>query len=400
MNALSYRVFARFRKNMQFVLIGFLVVVVLACQSTPSPKTAPSSAPDAIPGASENSGPGHVAINGGPPLQTATLRQDPPPDALKQLIWGGLGGGGREGRSCGSKSGKPMFAYYGEQDFLSGEIAHITALHAVEYYNDLDTSKLPTICVNSLDLVNAATATSPAGLRLRPSAELPTDKDLGSVYLPLEALGQPGLWHLVIDTSGQHFDLGVEVPLPKVPTHVQVGTQVLLAGFDSGERIVGVTLSGKGAIDLQVDSRGYGLIISPFPDYESTFAFVGENGHVSCDWCDPETSTILYDYYWHGGSGKTVEQATLSACTGILPSHLWVGQQARVAFTDGAPLRIHIAPSESAEVGDRIPEGTFVDIVAGPVCADGWVWWKIRTNDGFVGWAAEGDSQAGYWLEP
>jgi Tol biopolymer transport system component len=41
-----------------------------------------------------------------------------------------------------------------------------------------------------------------------------------------------------------------------------------------------------------------------------------------------------------------------------------------------------------------------MDILAGPTCQNGWVWWEIRSlTTGLTGWTAEGDGQ-NYWLLP
>lgn len=50
-------------------------------------------------------------------------------------------------------------------------------------------------------------------------------------------------------------------------------------------------------------------------------------------------------------------------------------------------------------IGDIEP-GKAMKILDGPKCADGWVWWKVRTLENeLVGWTAEGDQQ-NYWLIP
>jgi hypothetical protein len=36
---------------------------------------------------------------------------------------------------------------------------------------------------------------------------------------------------------------------------------------------------------------------------------------------------------------------------------------------------------------------TYVTVVDGPVCADEWSWWRIRTDDGMEGWVSEGGDE-------
>jgi hypothetical protein len=45
--------------------------------------------------------------------------------------------------------------------------------------------------------------------------------------------------------------------------------------------------------------------------------------------------------------------------------------------------------------------GAVVQVIGGPVCADGLVFWKVMNDSipGGAGWTAEGDG-TNYWLEP
>jgi len=57
-----------------------------------------------------------------------------------------------------------------------------------------------------------------------------------------------------------------------------------------------------------------------------------------------------------------------------------------VANTDGAGVNFRSAPSTSADVIERLPEGTEVTVVGESVTADGYVWWpvKYRNQTGYV----------------
>jgi uncharacterized protein YraI len=59
---------------------------------------------------------------------------------------------------------------------------------------------------------------------------------------------------------------------------------------------------------------------------------------------------------------------------------------------------MRIQPGTAFEVLGRIPAGETFQVTAGPVCADGFVWWQVEYND-LIGWTAEGDA-AVYWLAP
>lgn len=69
-----------------------------------------------------------------------------------------------------------------------------------------------------------------------------------------------------------------------------------------------------------------------------------------------------------------------------------------VAFTDGTPLNLRDAPSRSATVIERLPEGTnFTLLDSTPTCADGIHWYHIAVG-ALDGWVAEAVDDAGYFI--
>lgn len=48
---------------------------------------------------------------------------------------------------------------------------------------------------------------------------------------------------------------------------------------------------------------------------------------------------------------------------------------------------------------NKVPEGTLLNILDGPKCADDNHWWKIRTDNGLEGWMTETQDDV-YLLEP
>ena len=90
---------------------------------------------------------------------------------------------------------------------------------------------------------------------------------------------------------------------------------------------------------------------------------------------------------------------TWKPCSNTYSSRLKPGIQARVIEGQSANrLRSRPTRSGNNQIG-RIPAGERFDILDGPRCADGWVWWYVKTQDGLRGWTAEGD-QVERWLEP
>jgi hypothetical protein len=66
-------------------------------------------------------------------------------------------------------------------------------------------------------------------------------------------------------------------------------------------------------------------------------------------------------------------------------------QDQEVITTDD--LRVRTEPNLNAQIIKTQPKGTSGKILEGPVCADNYVWWKVKYQDGTTGWSAEN------WLE-
>lgn len=88
-------------------------------------------------------------------------------------------------------------------------------------------------------------------------------------------------------------------------------------------------------------------------------------------------------------------------CNGLVRSRLQTRQTARVMFNDGLGNQLRDNPGQDqsgSSVVGVIPEGTVVTLLQGPVCLDGFVWWRVRLPSEAEVWTAEGDT-AGYFLE-
>lgn len=87
-------------------------------------------------------------------------------------------------------------------------------------------------------------------------------------------------------------------------------------------------------------------------------------------------------------------------CPGTMVSRLKVGMNAEVTTSGMAPqLSLRAQPSVSAGKIHVIAAGRDLVILDGPICADNSYWWYIRSEQGFEGWAREGDSED-YWIDP
>lgn len=83
-------------------------------------------------------------------------------------------------------------------------------------------------------------------------------------------------------------------------------------------------------------------------------------------------------------------------CAGAPALRLSVGQQGRI--TPGLPNKLRAGPSITAASIGQIPGEAAFSVTGGPVCADGYTWWKVSYN-GQEGWTASGNSEE-YWVEP
>jgi hypothetical protein len=85
-------------------------------------------------------------------------------------------------------------------------------------------------------------------------------------------------------------------------------------------------------------------------------------------------------------------------CPDAATSRLKVGDLAYVTKDPPVPNRVRKEPNRQAEILGHINPGASMEILEGPTCADGWVWWKVKNAD-LNGWMAEGDQET-YWMVP
>jgi hypothetical protein len=205
----------------------------------------------------------------------------------------------------------------------------------------------------------------------------------GQVY----ALGAPG------DRSGPRAPLAI-YNMSGVPLTAPIGD-------GSVER---VEWSPDGtAVFLQVGGRQYiANINGSIQDITGQVA-----GTRAVNWVDGELPPATNLAPPANSSAPTIVPvgATAAPPSGPIPSGVienntfgyTPGQQLRV-YVDG--LNIRSAPTITAGVV-RAPllTGEYVAILAGPVTADGVVWWQVQTADGVVGWIA-GEINGGRTLGP
>lgn len=91
--------------------------------------------------------------------------------------------------------------------------------------------------------------------------------------------------------------------------------------------------------------------------------------------------------------------ATPTVVPSPTPAVLQVGARARVTNTQGRPLRGREAPSLEAPARVAFAEGEEVQLLEGPVDADGYTWWRIEGPSGNA-WSAQQSPEGIMWLTP
>jgi len=96
-----------------------------------------------------------------------------------------------------------------------------------------------------------------------------------------------------------------------------------------------------------------------------------------------------------------VAPTPVSYCPGSPPQRLKVGESGKVC-TEKAGVYLRVNPGKESEEIELLKPGTRFTVLDGPECAgNNWSWWKVKLDNGQVGWMAEGgDIYDPYFLCP
>ncbi len=87
-------------------------------------------------------------------------------------------------------------------------------------------------------------------------------------------------------------------------------------------------------------------------------------------------------------------------CEGGYETHLFKGGFAYVNPIPPDPNIVRSAPDNTSAQMGLIQPNELVEVLDGPQCSGGWVWWQITSKKtGLSGWTAEGDGTS-YWVLP
>jgi len=85
-------------------------------------------------------------------------------------------------------------------------------------------------------------------------------------------------------------------------------------------------------------------------------------------------------------------------CLNAPAPRMAVGDLGMVSTDDPRPLRVRDLPNLQGEILDEIEPGMTFEVIGGPLCADGYIWWHIQVGGDLIGWSAEG-TNANYFIE-
>lgn len=186
-------------------------------------------------------------------------------------------------------------------------------------------------------------------------------------------------------------------PLPEgFPTPTPVATDICT-----------LTPSGTFANLRDRPSTDGALIKVMYPN--ETFTVLGRSG----DWYFSERGWVFFDVVELGGNcdnltALTPEQAAEQSdfvCPpsffGYVQPRIVAGEATAQVIRGNLPNRLRAAPTTDAElIGDIQPGRVIDEVLSGPACNEGVVWWEVEF-DGARGWTAESDFSLGeYFLEP
>ncbi|MBN2555463.1 MAG: serine/threonine protein kinase [Anaerolineales bacterium] len=79
-------------------------------------------------------------------------------------------------------------------------------------------------------------------------------------------------------------------------------------------------------------------------------------------------------------------------------SRLQIGDWTRVSLDPLVCNRLRTATGADSTVMTCVDPGVTMRVIDGPICMDGWLWWRVAVTSGPSGWMAEGDGYS-YWVD-
>jgi hypothetical protein len=140
-----------------------------------------------------------------------------------------------------------------------------------------------------------------------------------------------------------------------------VGSTARVSGAAAGLRVHSAPFATSQQVELLTDGTPVQVLEGPIASGGANWYRVGSTALTGSGWVDGQFLTST-------APGQPVT-------SGIL----LVGSTARVGSTDGAGLRVHSAPLVTSQQAGSLPDGTVVQVLQGPITADGFTWYQVSS---------------------
>ncbi len=195
-----------------------------------------------------------------------------------------------------------------------------------------------------------------------------------------------------IEAQQGHVEFSFAIDVSKDPQVYLDGTTMYVLNFSS-EEYLSVRCYDKDDMDFSKKKLGASNI----------FKVDSQGRLVVTDLTCPTSGFILVKGAQSGfftDSYNVMLLATWRPFPECPESRLHVGDQTQVIYSSLLCSHLRSEPNtESGKIIDCLEPGVSMTIIGGPQCREGRVWWKVETENGNVGWMAEGDGIE-TWLAP
>jgi hypothetical protein len=208
----------------------------------------------------------------------------------------------------------------------------------------------------------------------------------------VEGAGNPG-W--VIEGRPERYFLSAAIPTPD-PSKICFAPLALVPGQTR-------TLTG---VRVHQDADLASLALTVVPINTRITVLEGPVCANRINWWRvsvPFGNTSVEGWVGEGFPGNHWLESNAPAATAAAfcprPLRLALGTRVGITYDDAVARSLRAAPSTSAALVERLIGGVALELIGGPVCADGFNWWQARVlTTEVTGWVAEG-RPGNYWFD-
>ncbi len=183
------------------------------------------------------------------------------------------------------------------------------------------------------------------------------------------------------------------------PTQLSVGVRAAVLPVSEGLPVV--------AVRLRSDAGLKGRILSELQSGAQMIVLSGPVCQDSYLWWQVQLDNGAQGWVAEGSAQNYFIDpipSIVTHCADVPPTRFVVGArgQVRPARPGTTPnvARIRDTATTDGKILLNLPEKTSFTVIDGPVCFGGYLWWKVKVDQGVTGWLAEGDSTRGYYVFP